>query len=97
METATTSYHGTQWRCVCGWKDTGGIDGVTYAIDLEWEDSDGIWHTDEAWSEEKRRPIPTKVMRWKYAVASTYCPYHKLSPATLKCQTCGTTLDAATV
>ena len=97
MGTALTHYHGTQWRCVYGWKDTGGVDGVQWVVDLEWEDSASNWHTDEAWAEEKRRAIPTKVLRWKVNIATLHCPRHVFSRAEMMCPTCGTTLDQMTV
>ena len=62
---STIIEHNGIWRIMGQWKDTGGIDGQRFIIDMEWYDpSCAMYHTAESWTEEKHRAIPGHILEW---------------------------------
>jgi len=59
------SFHGTEWRVVGRWKDIGGVE---YTTSLEFYRHGG-WHTDESWTGETFRSIPSAVLEWASVAA----------------------------
>ena len=57
---------GTQWRTLSYWKDCGGVDGVEWVNDLEWQHPKygALWHPDgfQTWTEETGRHVPVAIV-----------------------------------
>jgi hypothetical protein len=90
MPSETINYRGTDWRGTSDWKDTGGEDGVSWVVTLEWrnESKGDIYHTEEAWTEEMKRPIPEQVRKWKAQFTIRTCPEGCRTRAYGMCRTC---------
>ena len=88
VERMTYTYHGTMWRCLSYWKDTGVEDGVMWKCDIEWLDGCGNWHTEESWDEEKGRRIPNSVIKWHEACNRELCPRIKMDHVKAICSLC---------
>lgn len=56
-----------KFRAVAYYRDCGGEDGLMWVADFEFQDPAGNWHPMECWHEEKRGPVPSRILDWSEA------------------------------